>query len=151
MAARSPRLSRSTLTMSSTWPAARQQRPVRVLAAAVAVLVAAVLLALAAAAPTQYQSAAVATNHNDGTQGNGAWVVPVENGVRMVSKVVGTEFYVRAVNADGSPGAFQPFGFIGGINIGASKPYHDPGELPLTFNDYFRVRRGAAQGGTGRV
>ena len=105
----------------------RRRRRVETLLAAV------VLLAWAAttatlAAPTRYRS----------TGGNG-WVMPTVDGVQMVSKVVGTEIYVREVNSDRTPGDFAPFGFIAGINVGASKPYHDPGELALTLEDYYRV------------
>jgi hypothetical protein len=108
---------------------------------ACALLLFALLVGPAAAVPVDYRRAGGLHEASASSPyGGSRWVIPLVNGTRMISKTVGTEFYVRTVQSDGSPGDFAPFGFIAGINIGASKPYHDPGELPLTFDDYFRVR-----------
>ena len=75
----------------------------------------------------------------------GAYAVAPVGGVRMTTKVVGADFWVRAQTENGTAGDFAPFGFVAGMNLGASKPFHDPGEVPLTYNDYVRVRKTRAR------
>ena len=72
--------------------------------------------------------------------GTGVYDVPVENGFRLSTKTVGSQFYVRKPLANGTAGDFEPLGFIVGINIGASKPFFDPGDVPASYDDWMRVR-----------
>jgi len=53
------------------------------------------------------------------------------NGLRYVSKTEGRDFYLYA------GGRWQKT-FLTGVNIGASKPGHFPGELAITKEDYLR-------------
>ncbi|KJE94711.1 hypothetical protein CAOG_05310 [Capsaspora owczarzaki ATCC 30864] len=43
------------------------------------------------------------------------------------------------VGAPGSTDGWITFGFVAGMNLGATKPGYDPGELPLTKGEYIRA------------
>eukprot|EP01135_Chromosphaera_perkinsii_P000885 Nk52_evm48s152 gene=Nk52_evmTU48s152 len=60
-------------------------------------------------------------------------VPTLTDAVEMHSRVLGEKFQFKFDGAN-----FEDFGFMAGVNIGASLPGYDPGELPLTFEDYYR-------------
>ena len=62
-----------------------------------------------------------------GTQDN----ITEENGIKLVSKVKGKDFYVY------SDGAFEKK-FLKGVNMGSGKPGSFPGELAITKEEYLR-------------
>jgi len=117
----------------------------RRLAAAVAVL--ALVLVLVGLAAVPRPSAPISSSGGErrsfglATRSYASADVPTVNGTRMLAKVVDTEFHVRPkLPGGGFSDTFEPMGFMPGVNIGASKPFHDPGELPLHYDDYMRVR-----------
>eukprot|EP01135_Chromosphaera_perkinsii_P000888 Nk52_evm51s152 gene=Nk52_evmTU51s152 len=70
--------------------------------------------------------------------------------LKIAAAVDGEEFYVpKTISFSGvtsgtyggsasQSGLFKKFGFMAGMNLGGAKPGYDPGELPLTFDDYMR-------------
>eukprot|EP01135_Chromosphaera_perkinsii_P000886 Nk52_evm49s152 gene=Nk52_evmTU49s152 len=53
---------------------------------------------------------------------------------KIPMKVVGEDFLQK----QGADNTYIPFGFMAGMNLGGSKPGYDPGELPVTKEDYLR-------------